>query len=132
MVQSQPLHDAKISMDLLHTLLQTCTTLTRRGEHLEQDKIAQNLEITQLKQRVKKLERRNKLKVSKLRRLKKVGAAQRVDTSEDTVMDDVSKQGRIIANIYADEDATLKNVNVVAKDVVVVKEIANIEENADV
>nr|GEV89697.1 hypothetical protein [Tanacetum cinerariifolium] len=54
--------DAKISMDLLHTLLETCTTLTRRVEHLEQDKIDQSLEITKLKQRVKKLERRNKLK----------------------------------------------------------------------
>nr|GEZ94923.1 hypothetical protein [Tanacetum cinerariifolium] len=39
-------------------------------------------------QRVKKLERRNKLKVLKLRRLKKVGTAQRVETSDDTVMDD--------------------------------------------
>nr|GEX16320.1 copia protein [Tanacetum cinerariifolium] len=90
--QPQPLHDAEISMDLLYTLLETCTTITRRVKHLKQDKIAQNLEITKLKQRVKKLERRNKLKVSKLRRLKKVGTAQRVDTSEDTVMDDVSKQ----------------------------------------
>nr|GEW98378.1 hypothetical protein [Tanacetum cinerariifolium] len=80
--------DAEISMDLLHTLLETCTTLTRRVKYLEQDKIAQALEITKLKQRVKKLERRNKLKVSKLRRLKKVGTAQWVDTSDDTVMDD--------------------------------------------
>nr|GEX61008.1 ribonuclease H-like domain-containing protein [Tanacetum cinerariifolium] len=86
--QTQPSHDAKISMDILHTLLETCTTLTRRVEHLEQDKITQTLEITKLKQSVKKLERRNKLKVSKLRRLKKVGTAQKVDTSEDTVMDD--------------------------------------------
>nr|GEV93453.1 hypothetical protein [Tanacetum cinerariifolium] len=85
---SQPSFDAEISMDLFHTLLETCTTLTRRVEHLEQKKIAQTLDITNLKQRVKKLERRNKLKVSKLRRLKRVGAAQRVDTSEDTVMDD--------------------------------------------
>nr|GEY34927.1 hypothetical protein [Tanacetum cinerariifolium] len=90
---SQPSHDAEISMNLLHTLLETCTTLTRRVEHLEQDKIAQTLEITKLKQRVKKLERRNKLKVSKLRRLKRVGTAQRVDTADDTIMDDVSKQG---------------------------------------
>nr|GEY10083.1 hypothetical protein [Tanacetum cinerariifolium] len=75
-------------MDLLHNLLDTCTTLTRRVENLEQDKIAQALEITKLKQRVKKLERRNKLKVSKLGRLKKVGTTQRVDTSDDTVMDD--------------------------------------------
>nr|GEU51363.1 hypothetical protein [Tanacetum cinerariifolium] len=37
----------------------TCTILTRRVEHLKQDKIAQALEITKLKQRVKKLERRN-------------------------------------------------------------------------
>nr|GEW61887.1 hypothetical protein [Tanacetum cinerariifolium] len=60
--QPQPSHDAEISMDLLHNLLDTCTTLTRRVENLEQDKIAQALEITKLKQRVKKLERRNKLK----------------------------------------------------------------------
>nr|GFC89719.1 hypothetical protein [Tanacetum cinerariifolium] len=58
-------------------------------EHLEQDKIAQALEITKLKQQVKKLERRNK--ASKLRRLQKVGTAQRVETSDETVMDDVSK-----------------------------------------
>nr|GEW41951.1 hypothetical protein [Tanacetum cinerariifolium] len=43
---SQPLHPTTISMDLLHTLLETCTTLTRRVENLEQDKIAQALEIT--------------------------------------------------------------------------------------
>nr|GEX98779.1 reverse transcriptase domain-containing protein [Tanacetum cinerariifolium] len=33
----QPLHDAEILMDLLHTLLDTCTTLTRRVKHLEAD-----------------------------------------------------------------------------------------------
>nr|GEU47846.1 hypothetical protein [Tanacetum cinerariifolium] len=84
--------DAKISMDLLQNLLDTCTTLTKRVKNLEQDKIAQALDIIELKQRVKKLERRNKLKASKLRRLKKVGTAQRIETSDDTVMDDVSKQ----------------------------------------
>nr|GEW72813.1 ribonuclease H-like domain, reverse transcriptase, RNA-dependent DNA polymerase [Tanacetum cinerariifolium] len=87
-VDDVPAADAEISMDLLHTLLKTCTTLTRRVEHLDQDKIAQTMEITKLKQRVKKLERRNKLKVSKLRRLKRVSTAQRVNTSKDTVMDD--------------------------------------------
>nr|GFB50839.1 hypothetical protein [Tanacetum cinerariifolium] len=56
---SQPSHDAEILIDLLHTLLETCTTLTRRVEHLEHDKIAQTPEIAKLKQRVKKLERRN-------------------------------------------------------------------------
>nr|GEW34410.1 putative ribonuclease H-like domain-containing protein [Tanacetum cinerariifolium] len=88
--------------------------------------IAQALEITKLKQRVTKLERRNKLKVLKLRRLKKVRTSQRVDTSDDTVMDDVSKQERMIVDIDVDVDVTLKDI---AKDVVVDVEI---EESADV
>nr|GFA52388.1 hypothetical protein [Tanacetum cinerariifolium] len=73
-----------------------------------QDKIAQALEITKLKQRVKKLERRNK--ASKLRRLKRVGTAQRIETSDDTVMDDVSKRRRMITDMDADVDVTLKDV----------------------
>nr|GEW04412.1 hypothetical protein [Tanacetum cinerariifolium] len=126
--QDQPStsQDAGISMDLLQNLLDTCTTLTRRVDHLEHDKIAQALEITKLKQRVKKLERRNK--ASKLKRLKKVGSAQRIDTSDDTVMDDVSKQGRIIVDIDADKDVTLKDVAVVAKD----GQDTKMEESADV
>nr|GEY86393.1 hypothetical protein [Tanacetum cinerariifolium] len=60
--QPQPSQDAGLPMDLLQNLMDTCTTLSRRVEHLEQDKVAQALEITKLKQRVKKLERRNKLK----------------------------------------------------------------------
>nr|GEZ12493.1 hypothetical protein [Tanacetum cinerariifolium] len=93
-----------------------------------QDKIAQALEITKLKQRVKKLERRNKLKASKLRRLKKVGTSQKVETSDDTVMDDVSTQGRIIIDMDANKDVTLKDVAAVAKDV----QEAKIEESLDV
>nr|GEV79777.1 putative ribonuclease H-like domain-containing protein [Tanacetum cinerariifolium] len=96
------------------------------------DKIAQTLEIIKLKQKVKKLEKRNKLKVSKLKRLKRVGTAQRVDIFDDTVMDDVSKQGEIIPDIDAYEDVTLKDVAAVAKDVVVVEKTTEIKENADV
>nr|GEV68545.1 xylulose kinase-1 [Tanacetum cinerariifolium] len=58
--------DAGLPMDLLQKLMDTCRTLLRRVEHLEMDKIAQALEITKLKQRVKKLERRNKLKGRKV------------------------------------------------------------------
>nr|GEV83577.1 putative ribonuclease H-like domain-containing protein [Tanacetum cinerariifolium] len=76
---------------------------------------------------VKKLERRNKLKVSKLKRLKRIGTAQRVDRSDDTVMDDVSKQGRIIADMDADVDVTLKDVADIAKEVTA---DAEIEESA--
>nr|GEW33755.1 retrovirus-related Pol polyprotein from transposon TNT 1-94 [Tanacetum cinerariifolium] len=78
-----------------------------RVEHLEYDKVAQALDITKLKRRVKKLEKGNWVKVSKLRRLKRVGTSQRVDTSEDTVMDDVSNQGRIIDDLDKDDTVAL-------------------------
>nr|GEW73602.1 hypothetical protein [Tanacetum cinerariifolium] len=80
-------------------------------------------------QRVKKLERRNKLKVSKLRILKKVGTSQMVDTSDDTIIDDISKHGRIIASMDADVDVTLKDVADIAKEV---DADAEIEENDEV
>nr|GEX75789.1 ribonuclease H-like domain-containing protein [Tanacetum cinerariifolium] len=52
-----------------------------------------------------KLERRNKLKVSKLRRLKRVGTAQRVDTSNDTVKDDdIAKDVVVDAEIEGSVD----------------------------
>nr|GEV87078.1 hypothetical protein [Tanacetum cinerariifolium] len=72
---SPPSQTTNISMDLLNTLLETCTTLTRRVENLKQDKIAQALEITKLKQRVRRLEKKNKLKDSGLKRLRKAEPA---------------------------------------------------------
>nr|GEV73473.1 hypothetical protein [Tanacetum cinerariifolium] len=92
--------------------------------------IAQAREITKLKQRVMKLEKRNKLKVLKLKILKRVGSTQRIDTSDDTVMDDVSKQGGIIKNIDADEDVVLEDAKDVADDAK--DEPAKIQEVVDV
>nr|GEY58398.1 ribonuclease H-like domain-containing protein [Tanacetum cinerariifolium] len=81
-----------------------------------QDKITQTLEITKLKQRVKRLERRNKLKVSKLKRLKKVGTAHRVDTSKDTVMNDDAKI-EVNANVQGRQaDAARRRKEVVIRD----------------
>nr|GFA77204.1 hypothetical protein [Tanacetum cinerariifolium] len=51
---------ADFPMSLLQEALDVCAALTRRVEHLEHDKVAQDLEITKLKTRVKKLERANK------------------------------------------------------------------------
>nr|GEW77203.1 hypothetical protein [Tanacetum cinerariifolium] len=83
-----------------------------------QDKIAQALKITKLKQRVKKLERRNKVKVLKLRWLQKVGTRQRIKTSDDTMMDDVSNQGRMIAEMDVDADVVLEETKDVTDDIV--------------
>nr|GEX24065.1 hypothetical protein [Tanacetum cinerariifolium] len=89
-------------MSLLQEALDACTTLIRRVEHLEYDKVDQALEITKLMRRVKKLKKGNRVKVLKLRRLKKVGTSQRVDTSKDTVMEDAFDQGRMIDDLDKD------------------------------
>nr|GEX52317.1 putative ribonuclease H-like domain-containing protein [Tanacetum cinerariifolium] len=95
---------ADFPLSLIQEALDACAALTIRVEHLEYDKVAQALEITKLKRRVKKLEKGNMVKVLKLRRLKKVETSQRIDTSKDTVMDDASNQGRIIDEIDKDDE----------------------------
>nr|GEU59880.1 retrovirus-related Pol polyprotein from transposon TNT 1-94 [Tanacetum cinerariifolium] len=62
-----------------------------------------------LKRRVKNLERRNKVKVLKLKRLQKFGTTQKVETFDETVMDDVSNQERMIAEIDQDADVVLED-----------------------
>nr|GEW76643.1 hypothetical protein [Tanacetum cinerariifolium] len=94
-------------MSLLQEALNDCAALNRRVEHLEYDKVAQALKITKLKKRVKKLEMRNMVKVLKLKRLKKVGTSQRIDTSEETMMDDASNQGRMIDEMDKDDAVAL-------------------------
>nr|GFA58483.1 hypothetical protein [Tanacetum cinerariifolium] len=54
----------------------------------------QRLEIVKLKARVKKLEKTDKIKSSKLRRLRKVGATRQVESSDD--MEDVFNQERMM------------------------------------
>nr|GEX31368.1 ribonuclease H-like domain, reverse transcriptase, RNA-dependent DNA polymerase [Tanacetum cinerariifolium] len=56
----------------------------------------------QLKRRVKKLERRNKVRVLKLRRLQRVRTAQRVETSDETVLDDVVDEAKEVADVVKD------------------------------
>nr|GEW06226.1 hypothetical protein [Tanacetum cinerariifolium] len=51
-------------MTLLNQLLETCATLTKQVTNLEQDKIAQAIKITKLKQRVRRLEKKRQFKTS--------------------------------------------------------------------
>nr|GEW97079.1 hypothetical protein [Tanacetum cinerariifolium] len=94
-------------MSLLQEALDACAALTRRVDHLEYDKVAQALEITKLNRRVKKLEKRNKVRVLKLKRLQRVRTSLRVDTSDDIVMGDESNQERMIAEINKDDVVVL-------------------------
>nr|GEY54794.1 hypothetical protein [Tanacetum cinerariifolium] len=88
-----------------HQVLNTCSALIRRVEHLERDNVAQKLEIVKLKARVKKLEQSSKVKSLKFKRLRKVGTSKRVESSDD--MEDVFKQGRMIADIDMNEGIEL-------------------------
>nr|GEW40770.1 hypothetical protein [Tanacetum cinerariifolium] len=101
---------------------QDIPSTSQRVEHLEHDKVAQDLEIIKLKIRVKKLEKTNKVKTLKLRRLRKVGTSQRVDTSDDTLMEDVSNQGTKIDELDRDEGVVLMNEQ---------EEIKEVRDNAD-
>nr|GEZ50498.1 hypothetical protein [Tanacetum cinerariifolium] len=85
--QPQPQPQAQQQADdfplsLLQEVLDACAALTRRVEHLE-------------------------VRVLKLRRLKRVETSQRIDTSEDTMMDNASNQERIIDEMDNDDDVAL-------------------------
>nr|GEW32146.1 hypothetical protein [Tanacetum cinerariifolium] len=91
------------SMTLLNTLMETCATLTQKVAHLEQDKVAQALEIVKLKQRVKKLEKKRRSKSSGLKRLMKIDADEDVTLLDvDTAVEmDVDTQRRMEEDVTA-------------------------------
>nr|GEW71388.1 hypothetical protein [Tanacetum cinerariifolium] len=106
---TQPANTSKSSLTLLNTLMETCATLTQKVTHLEQDKVAQALEITKLKQRVRKLEKKIKFKSFGLKRLKKVeGGIAELDADEDVTLVDVDAD----TQWRMEEDVTtIKDIN---------------------
>ncbi|GJU68497.1 hypothetical protein Tco_1254756 [Tanacetum coccineum] len=104
----------RLKLDELMTL---CTNLQNRVLDLEKTKTTQHNEIASLKRRVKKLEKKNRPRAHKLKRLYKVGLTSRVESSgdEESFGEDASKQGRIDA-IDADEEITLVSAQNVDKE----------------
>ncbi|GKC10886.1 putative ribonuclease H-like domain-containing protein, partial [Tanacetum coccineum] len=92
----------------LKELMEFCTKLQQRVLALENTKTAQAQEITSLKLRVKKLEKKGGSRTHKLKRLYKVGLSRRVESSDEEGLgeEDASKQGRI-ADIDADAGINL-------------------------
>nr|GEX74750.1 hypothetical protein [Tanacetum cinerariifolium] len=100
--------DDRLELNILMTL---CTNLQTRVLTLEKTKTTESNEIDNLKKRVKKLEKKNKSRTYKLKRLYKVGLTARVESSdEESLGEDASKQGRRIDAIDQDKDITLVNV----------------------
>nr|GEX75662.1 retrotransposon protein, putative, Ty3-gypsy subclass [Tanacetum cinerariifolium] len=94
----------------LNELMALCTTLQNRVLDLEKTTTTQCNEIDSFKRRVKKLEKINRSRTYKLKRLYKDGLNARVESfgDEENLGKDASKQGRRINAIDADEDITLK------------------------
>nr|GEW35050.1 putative reverse transcriptase domain-containing protein [Tanacetum cinerariifolium] len=100
--QEQPKTTSASDITLLNTLMETCITLSHKVATLEQDKVAQELEIFKLKRRVKKLEKKRGYKSSGLKRLRKVGTSQRVESSSETIEVNV-----VEPTVFDDEEVTM-------------------------
>nr|GEX28309.1 hypothetical protein [Tanacetum cinerariifolium] len=109
--QEQPTDTSKSYMTLLNTLMKTCATLSQKVAQLEQDKIAQALEIFKLKRRVMKLEKKRRSNSSGLKRLRQV------DADEDITLLDMETQVDLSAELQGRKD----DDNVATKDASVVE-----------
>nr|GEX61132.1 hypothetical protein [Tanacetum cinerariifolium] len=104
--------DEAVHKELGDSLVRAATTassLEVEVLELETIKTTQHNEIASLKKRVKKLEKRNRPRTHKLKRLYKVGLTARVKSPDDeeSLGEDASKQERRIDAIDADEEITL-------------------------
>ncbi|GJX67878.1 hypothetical protein Tco_0303605 [Tanacetum coccineum] len=94
----------------LKELMELCTNLQNRVIDLENTKTAQAQEITSLKLRVKKLEKKGGSRIHKLKRLYKVGRSARIVSSDEASLgdpEDASKQERKIDDIDKDAEIAL-------------------------
>nr|GEV13640.1 hypothetical protein [Tanacetum cinerariifolium] len=109
---NDPLPSGEDSIQL-NELMIFYTILQQWVLDLEKAKIAQAKEISKLKKRVKKLEKRRKSRPTGLRRLKKAGSSKQVESSKEKdslgAQEDASKQGRSIKDI--DHDAKIALVD---------------------
>ncbi|GKC53145.1 hypothetical protein Tco_1075890, partial [Tanacetum coccineum] len=116
----------------LDELMALCTTLQNKVLDLEHKKTTQHNEIVSLKRRVKKLEKKDRSRTHRLKRLYKVGLTARVESSdnEESLGDNASKQGRIA--IDAIKEITLENdeVNVIKEVVEVISAAGNVVSTA--
>ncbi|GJX14374.1 hypothetical protein Tco_0206132 [Tanacetum coccineum] len=134
--QSQLGADEAIHKDLGDSLVRAATTTSSLKQQQTVTKTTQHNEIASLKRRVKKLEKKDRSRTHRLKRLYKVGLTARVESSdnEESLGEDASKQGRIDA-IDADEEITLvsvHDVNVSAGEEVFVAEQDVVEEVVEV
>ncbi|GJX29180.1 hypothetical protein Tco_0237259 [Tanacetum coccineum] len=115
-VPSDNIEDEAVNEEMDDSLVRAATTASSLEAKqdsvldLENTKTAQAQEITSLKLRVKKLEKKGGSRTHKLKRLYKVGRSARVISSDEASLgdqEDASKQGRKIDDIDKDAEITL-------------------------
>nr|GEV33422.1 hypothetical protein [Tanacetum cinerariifolium] len=115
--QEQPTDTSDSSITLLNTLMETCATLSQKVAHLEQEKIAQALEILKLNRTVKKLEKTRRSKSLGLRRRMHPnrGEIEKIDVDEDITLVDMETKVYLGAKLQErkdDDNVADKEVNV--------------------
>nr|GEW94941.1 hypothetical protein [Tanacetum cinerariifolium] len=87
--------DAELTLPSPTPTTRPPSPLQERVENLEQDKIAYALEITKLKQRVRRLEKRNKVKASG-------GIIALIDADKDVILEEVDAAKNVVVEKNAD------------------------------
>ncbi|GKA99479.1 hypothetical protein Tco_0827473, partial [Tanacetum coccineum] len=85
----------------LNELIELCTNLSQRVIGLENIKTSQAVEITKLKERLKKLERRNKSRTPGLKRLKKGRKIADLDADAEVTLVDEAVSTAEVTNVSA-------------------------------
>ncbi|GJU29272.1 putative ribonuclease H-like domain-containing protein [Tanacetum coccineum] len=94
-------------------LMELCTTLQQRVLDLEKTKTTQGNEIASLKRRVKKLEKKDRSRTYKLKRLYKVGLSARLESSGDEES--------------LEQEVAAKNVNLTVDEVTLAQALAGLK-----
>ncbi|GKB24120.1 hypothetical protein Tco_0863521, partial [Tanacetum coccineum] len=102
---NDPLLSGEDSMQLKE-LMELCTNIQQRVIDLETTKTTQGSEITSLKRRVKKLEKKNKLRTHKLKILYKAGLSRRVKSSDEASLGVLNDE-----EVFARQDMAEKEVS---------------------
>ncbi|GKB91358.1 hypothetical protein Tco_0963630 [Tanacetum coccineum] len=100
----------------LNELMEFCTKLQQRVIDMENTKTAQAQEITSLKLRVKKLEKKGGSRTHKLKRLYKVGRSARVISSDEASLDG--------DEVLAVPEVIVKDVNLTVDEVTLAQALA--------
>ncbi|GKE52412.1 hypothetical protein Tco_1487568, partial [Tanacetum coccineum] len=122
----------------LKELMDFCTKLQQIVLDLENTKISQAREITSLKKRVKKLEKKGGSRTHKLKRLYSVGRSARVVSSEEESLDedmfgvnDLEGDEVVVESEVADKDANLSINEVTLAQALAALKSAKVQEKGD-